>query len=117
MMHVTGQMIEALQSGKYDINKTALIMSQTGGGCRATNYIGFIRKALKDAGYPNIPIISFNVKGMEKSSGFKITPSLAIKLIKAIVYGDLLQKMLLKNSFIVLNRYNVLNKETIANIE
>ena len=72
-------------------------MSQTGGGCRATNYIGFIRKALKDAGYPNIPIISFNVKGMEKSSGFKITPSLAIKLIKAIVYGDLLQKMLLKN--------------------
>ena len=93
----TGQMIEALNSGKYDINKTALIMSQTGGGCRATNYIGFIRKALKDAGYPNIPIISFNVKGMEKSSGFKITPSLAIKLIKAIVYGDLLQKMLLKN--------------------
>ena len=65
----TGQMIEALESGEYDINKTALIMSQTGGGCRATNYIGFIRKALKDAGYPNIPIISFNVKGMEKSDG------------------------------------------------
>ena len=93
----TGQMIEALESGEYDLNKTALIMSQTGGGCRATNYIGFIRKALKDAGYPNIPIISFNVKGMEKTSGFKITIPLAVRLLKAIVYGDLLQKMLLKN--------------------
>ena len=63
---VTGQMIEALESGKYDLNKTALIMSQTGGGCRATNYIGFIRKALKDAGFENVPVISFNVVGMEK---------------------------------------------------
>lgn len=63
---VTGQMIEALQSGKYDLNKTALIMSQTGGGCRATNYIGFIRKALKDAGFENVPVISFNIVGMEK---------------------------------------------------
>ena len=53
-------MIEALQSGKYDVNKTALIISQTGGGCRATNYIGFIRKALKDAGFPNVPVISLN---------------------------------------------------------
>lgn len=93
----TGQMIQALESGEYDLNKTALIMSQTGGGCRATNYIGFIRKALKDAGYPNIPIISFNVKGMEKASGFKITPSMAVRLIKAVVFGDLLQKLLLKN--------------------
>ena len=66
----TGQMIEALESGEYDINKTALIMSQTGGGCRATNYIGFIRKALKDAGYPNVPVISFNVVGMEKNAWF-----------------------------------------------
>ena len=93
----TGQFIEALQSGKYDVNRTALIMSQTGGGCRATNYIGFIRKALKDAGFENVPIISFNVVGMEKSSGFKITIPLAIKLIKAVLYGDLLQKLLLKN--------------------
>ena len=62
----TGQMIEALESGEYDVNKTALIMSQTGGGCRATNYIGFIRKALKDAGFPQVPVISFNVVGMEK---------------------------------------------------
>ena len=93
----TGQMIEALQSGKYNPNKTALIMSQTGGGCRATNYIGFIRKALKDAGFENIPIISFNVIGLEKASGFKITPKLAENLLKAVLYGDLMQKMLYKN--------------------
>ena len=89
---VTGQMIEALESGKYDINKTALIMSQTGGGCRATNYIGFIRKALKDAGFSNVPVISFNVVGMEKMPGFKITPKLVEVLLKTVVYGDLLQK-------------------------
>ena len=94
---VTGQMIEALQSGKYDLNKTALIMSQTGGGCRATNYIGFIRKALKDAGFENIPIISFNVVGMEKMPGFKITVPLLERLIKTVIYADLLQKMLTKN--------------------
>lgn len=93
----TGQFIEALQSGKYDVNKTAIIMSQTGGGCRATNYIGFIRKALKDAGFSNVPIISFNVVGMEKSTGFKITVPMAINLIKGIFYGDLLSKLLLKN--------------------
>ncbi len=94
---VTGQMIEALESGKYDINKTALIMSQTGGGCRATNYIGFIRKALKDSGFANVPVISFNVVGMEKMPGFKITPKLVEVLLKTVVYGDLLQKMLTKN--------------------
>ena len=94
---VTGQMIEALESGRYDINKTALIMSQTGGGCRATNYIAFIRKALKDAGFPNIPVISFNVVGMEKMPGFKITVPLIERLLKMCVYADLLQKMLTKN--------------------
>ncbi|MBO5398279.1 MAG: 2-hydroxyacyl-CoA dehydratase [Clostridia bacterium] len=93
----TGQMIEALESGKYDVNKTALVMSQTGGGCRATNYIGFIRKALKDAGFPQVPVISFNFVGLEKSSGFKITPKMIEKLLKAIIYGDLLQKLLYKN--------------------
>ena len=94
---VTGQMIEALQSGEYDLNKTALIMSQTGGGCRATNYIGFIRKALKDAGFANVPVISFNIVGMEKMPGFKITIPLMERLLKTVVYGDLLQKMLTKN--------------------
>ena len=93
----TGQFIEALQSGEYDVNKTALIMSQTGGGCRATNYIGFIRKALKDAGFANVPIISFNVVGLEKNTGFKITLPMVDKLIKVVLYGDLLQKLLYKN--------------------
>lgn len=93
----TGQMIEALESGKYDVNKTALIMSQTGGGCRATNYIGFIRKALKDAGFPNVPVVSFNIVGMEKSNGFKITPKMIERMLKAVLYGDLLQKLLYKN--------------------
>ena len=100
----TGQMLEALESGKYDVNKTALIMSQTGGGCRATNYIGFIRKALKDAGFPQVPVISFNVAGMEKMPGFKITPSLIEKLLKCVVYGDLLQKMLYKNRAYEINK-------------
>jgi predicted CoA-substrate-specific enzyme activase len=93
----TGQMIEALESGEYDLNKTALIISQTGGGCRATNYIGFIRKALKDAGFPKVPVISFNFAGLEKNSGFKITLPLIKKLVKAVIYGDLLQTVLHKN--------------------
>lgn len=93
----TGQMIEALKSGEYDVNKTALMISQTGGGCRATNYIGFIRKALKDAGFENVPVISFSFAGLEKNPGFKISLSLLKKLSKAIMYGDLLQTVLHKN--------------------
>ncbi len=100
----TGQFIEALQSGEYDVNKTAIIMSQTGGGCRATNYIGFIRKALKDAGFENVPVISFNIVGMEKMPGFKLTPKLMEKLIKCVIYGDLLQKMLTKNRAYEINK-------------
>ena len=101
---VTGQMIEALQSGKYDLNKTALCISQTGGGCRATNYIGFIRKALKDAGYSNVPVISFNVVGMDKMPGFKITIPMLRRLFKAVTYGDMLQKMLHKNRAYEVNK-------------
>ena len=100
----TGQMIEALESGKYDVNKTALIMSQTGGGCRATNYIGFIRKALKDAGFPQVPVISFNVVGMEKMPGFKLSLGLAERLLKCVIYGDLLQKLLMKNRAYEINK-------------
>ncbi len=100
----TGQMIEALESGKYDPNKTALIMSQTGGGCRATNYIGFIRKALKDAGFANVPVISFNLVGMEKNAGFKLTIPMVEKLIRSLIYGDLLQKMLTKNRVYEVNK-------------
>lgn len=100
----TGQFIEALQSGKYDPDRTAIIMSQTGGGCRATNYIGFIRKALKDAGFSQVPVISFNVVGMEKMPGFKLTVPLFQKLLRTIVYGDLLQKMLTKNRAYEINK-------------
>ena len=100
----TGQFIEALQSGKYDVNKTAIIMSQTGGGCRATNYIGFIRKALKDAGFSQVPVISFNIVGMEKMPGFKLTIPMAERLLKMVVYGDLLQKMLTKNRAYEVNK-------------
>ncbi|MDR0914239.1 MAG: 2-hydroxyacyl-CoA dehydratase [Oscillospiraceae bacterium] len=92
---VIGQMINALQSGKYDINSTALMISQTGGGCRASNYIHLLRKALKSAGYENIPVISLNLSGLEKNSGFKLSFSLVRRFIAGIVYGDLL--MLLKN--------------------
>lgn len=93
----TGQFIEALESGEYNVDKTALIMSQTGGGCRATNYIGFIRKALKDAGFEQVPVISFNVVGMEKNTGFKLSLPLLERLLKSMIYGDLLQKLLTKN--------------------
>ena len=93
----TGQFIEALESEKLDPKKTAILMSQTGGGCRATNYIGFIRKALKDAGFENVPVISFSTASLEKNEGFKITLSLARRLIIGVIFGDLLQKMLYKN--------------------
>ncbi|MBP5426939.1 MAG: 2-hydroxyacyl-CoA dehydratase [Clostridiales bacterium] len=93
----TGQFIEALESGEYDKNKIALLMSQTGGGCRATNYIGFIRKALKDAGFENVPVISFSAKQLEKNSGFKLGIKLAKKLLVGMIYADLLQRMLYKN--------------------
>ena len=100
----TGQFIEALQSGEYDVDRTAIIMSQTGGGCRATNYIGFIRKALRDAGFSQVPVISFNVVGMEKNPGFKISIPLMERLLKSVIYGDLLQKLLLKNRAYEINK-------------
>ena len=74
---VVGQIMEAIQSGKYDLNKTAVVITQTGGGCRASNYIGFIRRALEKAGYPQIPVISLNLSGLEKNPGFKISAGLA----------------------------------------
>ncbi len=92
---VIGQMIDALQSGKYDLNKVALIITQTGGGCRASNYIHLLRKALKNAGLSHIPVISLNLSGLEKNSGFSLTLGLIRRLIAAMAYGDLL--MLLSN--------------------
>lgn len=91
---VVGQLLKALNSGKYDVNNTTVIMSQTGGGCRATNYIGFLRKALKDAGYPQVPVISLSAQGFEKNPGFKITLPLLHRSMISLVYGDLLMKCL-----------------------
>ncbi|MGB4437681.1 MAG: acyl-CoA dehydratase activase-related protein, partial [Sedimentibacter sp.] len=89
---VVGQLINALESGKYDLNNTTLMISQTGGGCRATNYIGFIKKALKDSGFGNIPVISFNVVGLEKQPGFKFTVPFVNRLIMSVVIGDTLMR-------------------------
>ena len=91
---VVGQMMNALNSGKYDVNKTALIITQTGGGCRATNYIAFIRRALKDAGMEQVPVISANLSGLESNPGFKLTLSLAKRAIIGVLYGDLLMRVL-----------------------
>ncbi len=92
---VTGQLIEAVKSGKYDTSKLACIISQTGGGCRASNYIGFIRKALADAGYAHIPVISLNVAGLESHPGFKITLPLLRRAMRGMVFGDLLNRLTL----------------------
>ena len=91
---VVGQIMDALLSGKYDLEHTAVIMSQTGGGCRASNYIGFIRRALERAGRPQIPVISLNANGMETNPGFKITLPLLTKAMQAVVYGDLFMRVL-----------------------
>ena len=92
---VIGQFMDALHSGKYDLNKTALVITQTGGGCRASNYIHLLRKALKKAGLEQIPVISMNLSFLEKDPGFTITLSMIRKFVAAIVYGDAL--MLLRN--------------------
>lgn len=91
---VVGQIMDALLSGKYDLDRTAVIMTQTGGGCRASNYVGFIRRALEKAGMPQVPVISLSAQGLEKNSGFKITPKLLFKALQAVVYGDLFMRVL-----------------------
>lgn len=91
---VVGQMMKALQSGKYDSQNTSVLITQTGGGCRATNYIAFLRKALKDAGLEHIPVISLNASGLEKNPGFKVTIPMLDNLLKGLVYGDLLMRVL-----------------------
>ena len=92
---ILGQLLEALQSGKYDLEKTTVLITQTGGGCRASNYIHLLRKALKKADLDHIPVISLNLSGLEKNSGFKITAGIGLKMLAALIYGDLL--MLLRN--------------------
>lgn len=92
---VMGQMFDALKSGKYDLDKTALMMSQTGGGCRASNYIHLLRRALKKMGYGHIPVLSFDLGSLGRGGGFKLTLPMIRKFLVAITYGDLL--MLLNN--------------------
>lgn len=87
---VIGQMIDALNSGKYDTHKTALMITQTGGGCRASNYIHLLRKSLVKAGYGYIPVISLNLSGLEKNSGFRFTLPMVIEAVSALAYGDIL---------------------------
>ncbi len=91
---VVGQLLKALNSGEHDPNNTTVIISQTGGGCRATNYIGFLRKALADAGFAQVPVISLSAQGFEKNPGFKVTPPLLHRSMMGLVYGDLLMKCL-----------------------
>lgn len=92
---VVGQFLDALKSGKYDPHKTALLITQTGGGCRASNYIHLLRKALEKAGFSYVPVISVNLSGLEKNPGFKLPFSLVARLVSALLYGDML--MLLSN--------------------
>ncbi|MCD8222894.1 MAG: 2-hydroxyacyl-CoA dehydratase [Clostridiales bacterium] len=91
---VIGQIMDALLSGKYDLDHVAVFMSQTGGGCRASNYIGFIRRALEKAGMSQVPVISVNANGMETNPGFTITPGLLTKVVQAVVYGDVFMRVL-----------------------
>lgn len=92
---VIGQFIHALQSGKYDLHRTALMITQTGGGCRASNYIHLLRKALAKAGFEYVPVVSLNLSGLEKNSGFTLTVPMLRRMAAGLVYGDAL--MLLRN--------------------
>jgi predicted CoA-substrate-specific enzyme activase len=92
---VTGQIMEAIESGRYDLSKTAVVISQTGGGCRATNYIALIRKALRESGHPDIPVISLSaVKLDEQNPGFKLTPAMLKSCVYSVLFGDLMMQML-----------------------
>lgn len=91
---VIGQLIDAILEGKYNPDKVCLAITQTGGMCRATNYFGLIRKALIDAGYPQIPVIAISTQGLEDNPGFKVTPALLHRTVKALILGDLLMKCL-----------------------
>ncbi|PKM61742.1 MAG: 2-hydroxyglutaryl-CoA dehydratase [Firmicutes bacterium HGW-Firmicutes-21] len=90
---VIGQLINALQSGKYNPEKTAVLLMQTGGGCRASNYISLLRKALSKAGYGHVPVISFNLVGIDKHPGFKLSLPMLYKMLYAVLYGDLLMSL------------------------
>lgn len=110
---VVGQIMAAINSGKYDLNKIAIFISQTGGGCRASNYIGFIRRALKKQSLEHIPVISLSVQGFEKNPGFKATPAMFLRAIQALVYGDLFMRLLYATRpyELIKNSANMLHKK------
>ncbi|MCI5839208.1 MAG: acyl-CoA dehydratase activase-related protein [Peptoniphilaceae bacterium] len=114
---VVGQFMEAMNSGRYDPNRTALLMTQTGGACRASNYVGYIRKALKDAGFKNVPVIALSAQGIETNSGFKISISMIKKLLYSILLGDVV--MQLSNATrpyeVIKGSTNVLKEKWISN--
>ena len=91
---MTGQMLEAVFSGRYDTGKLALLMTQSGGCCRASNYVGFIRRALTKAGLPHIPVVSMNANGMEKNEGFHITVPMLLQGLRALALGDIMMRCL-----------------------
>ena len=93
---VVGQMINAIIKGEIDPDNTTLMITQTGGGCRATNYVAFLRKALKEAGYPNIPVVALSVQQFEKNEGFKITLPFVKNAIEALCLGDMMTTLILR---------------------
>lgn len=101
---VIGQLIDALKSGNYDLNKVALLITQTGGGCRASNYIYLLRKALKKSGFENIPVVSLNFSGFEENQAFKITFPMLWKLVNAVLIGDVLMCLLNQTKSYEVNR-------------
>ena len=122
---VVGQFIAALKSGKYDLENTSLIISQTGGMCRASNYVGFLRKALKESGFSNIPVISVSAQGIETNPGFKLSYKMIRDLVMSVLMGDLLMRLSLstrpyekiKNSTnILLNNWIVKLRDEIKDI-
>ena len=116
---VVGQFINALESGKYDVDKVALIVTQTGGGCRASNYIHLLRKGLEQAGFAHIPVISLNLTGMEEHPGFKMNLKLVKRMLAAVIYGDVL--MYLSNKTrpyeVVTGEVDALTREWLGNLE
>ena len=93
---IIGQLMRALLSGKYDVKKTSLMLSQTGGPCRASNYVGLLKKALHDAGFDQVPIISLNLLGLNENPGFRLSVPMVNKAMLSVLYGDLLMKLLLR---------------------
>ena len=119
-----GQIMNALKSGEYDLNNVSIALSQTGGGCRATNYIAFLRKALKEANMGHVPVVSISATGIEKNSGLKITLPLVRKALMALIYGDLLMRVLYRvrpyevikgSSNELYNKWNNICKKSVAN--